>query len=472
VKILVAEDDQVSALILTRVLEKSGHSVEHATSGRHAWELAQSTSYDVIVSDWMMPEIEGLELCRLVRSQLGSPYTYFILLTAKSQREARMEALAAGVDDFLVKPLDREELQARLLAAKRILDMQDELRRHTAKLSVTMGYLETANRRFSDLFVGLPVASITFDTDGRIVEWNRASEVLYQREPKEVWQEPIASIITDREHRKWAEDFVARALRGETIENEETSFQRKDGSLRHVLYSTFPLRGSGGEILGAVCTCSDMTERRLLEQQLEEQLRLANKLNDSLAIKSRELAEANGRLEELATTDGLTGLKNHRYYNEILASQHSFAVRNKLPLSVILCDIDHFKQYNDSFGHPAGDQVLRQFAGILQENVRIEDTAARYGGEEFILLLPNCDQQTSLFIANKLRTLIESAHWQNRPVTASFGVATLGPSGPRLSRADLVDAADRALYVSKQNGRNRVSHAADVGGKAAGKTAA
>lgn len=459
-KILVAEDDQVSALILTRVLEKSGHQVDHAVSGRHAWELAQSATYDLVVSDWMMPEIDGLELCRLIRSQLNKAYTYFVLLTAKSQREARIEALAAGVDDFLVKPLDREELQARLVAAKRILDMQDELRRHTAKLSVTMGYLETANRRFSDLFIGLPVASITFDNDGRIVEWNRASEVLYQKHPKEVWQEPLVSVIADKEHREWAESFVARALAGESIDNEETQFHRPDGSMRHVVYSTFPLRSNRGVILGAVCTCNDMTERRQLEQRLEEQLRLANELNESLAEKSLELARLNDQLEELATTDGLTGLKNHRYYNEILATQYSFATRTGTPLSIILCDIDHFKQFNDSFGHPAGDQLLREFARLLESKVRNEDLVARYGGEEFVVLLPGSDREAAMNVAEKLRTVIEDAPWDLRKVTASFGVATV--TSNEISKTAAVDSADKALYASKQAGRNRVTHADDL----------
>lgn len=451
-RVLVAEDDRVSALILKRVLEELGHQVDHAATGPEAWAMVQAETYDIIVSDWMMPEIDGLELCRLVRSMLGDHYTYFILLTGKSEREARIEALAAGLDDFLVKPLDREDLQARLVNAKRILDMQTELRRHSEKLAMTMKYLETANRRFSDLFVGLPVASITFDTEGRIVEWNRCSEALYQLQPMEVWQEPIAEIIADTHHAEWAQKFVDRALAGECIESEPATVLRRDGSLRHVLYSTFPLRGSKGEILGAVCTCSDMTERLLLEQRLAEQLRIADE-------KTKELAVVNAKLEELATTDGLTGLKNKRYYTEVLAAQFALSRRNRGTLSIVLCDIDHFKQFNDTFGHPEGDRLLQKFAGILKSKTRAGDLVARYGGEEFVVLLPDADDDHAMLVAEKLRSAIERAKWELRPITASFGVSTLDPSHQEIDHTSLVSLADRALYASKHAGRNRTTHA-------------
>lgn len=471
-RILLAEDDRVSALIVRRVLEGLGHHIDSCDSGREAWAMIQSGSYDIVISDWMMPDIDGLELCRLMREQPGRTYTYYILLTAKSERKARIEALANGVDDFLVKPLDKEELVGRLASAQRVLDMQDELHNHTGKLNMTMGYLETANRRFSDLFMGLPVASITFDTYGRIMEWNRASEALYQRDPQEVWQADLVEIIADKKTRKWAKSFVQRALRGESIENEECSFIRRDGRARHVTYSTFPLRNNLGEILGAVCTCNDLTERRELEQKLEEQLHVARQLNETLELQSRELAAANARLAELANTDGLTGLKNHRYYNEVLLAHVSEAKRHGKPISVVLCDIDHFKQFNDTYGHPAGDQLLREFAALLSGKVRAEDIVARHGGEEFVVVLPNADQRSALMVAEKLRQAIEAHPWPERPITASFGVSTLVPAGPGYDASELVDLSDRALYASKQAGRNRVTHATEVLDDFAGKTAA
>lgn len=471
-RILIAEDDVVSALVLRRVLEDMGHDVDRAGSGEEAWQFAQDQPYDVVVSDWMMPGTDGLELCRLLRSRLDGAYTYFILLSAKSQREARTEAVAAGVDDFLVKPVDPEELEARLTTARRILNMQDELRARSSKLTQMMGYLESANRRFSDLFVGLPVPSITFDTDGRIVEWNRASEDLFCLTPDEVWQRDVVEVIADPGDREWARAFVERSIAGECIQNEERTIHRTDGTPRYLVYSTFPLRNNASEIIGAVCTCNDLTAQRTLERRLAEQLRVANTLNEALEARKEDLAQANARLEELATTDGLTGLKNHRFFIEALGPSLAYANRHDEPLSLVLCDIDHFKQFNDAFGHPAGDALLREFAALLRDHSRAEDLVARCGGEEFAVLLRNCSREASIQVAEKLRRVIAEHPWTLRAVTASFGVATLGDLDNRTAEA-MVDTADRALYSSKQAGRNRVTHASGLPpDAAAGKTAA
>lgn len=470
-RILIAEDDPVSALVLRRVLEDMLHEVDHAGSGQEAWTLAQASPYDVIVSDWMMPGVDGLELCRLIRSRLEGAYTYFILLSAKSQREARSEAVAAGVDDFLVKPVDSAELEARLTTARRILNMQDELRSRSAKLTQMMGYLETANRRFSDLFAGLPVPSITFDTEGRIAEWNRAAESLFDLNPDEVWQRQAVEVFADPDDLDWAESLVQRSISGQCIKNEEHTVHRADGSPQYVLYSTFPLKNNAGRIIGAVCTCSDLTAQRNLERRLAEQLRVANKLNEALEAGKEELALANARLAELATTDGLTGLKNHRTFMEALEPSLAYAERHQEPLSLIICDIDHFKQFNDAYGHPAGDALLREFAGLLSDHSRAEDLVARCGGEEFAILLRNCGPEQAIRAAEKLRAVIAGHEWSLRKITASFGVDTLVDfENPSIEA--MVASADRALYASKQAGRNRVTHAADLAGVEAGKKAA
>ncbi|HRI43159.1 MAG TPA: diguanylate cyclase [Fimbriimonadaceae bacterium] len=470
-RILIAEDDPVSALVLRRVLEDLLHDVDHAASGHEAWKLAQTSPYDVIVSDWMMPGVDGLELCRLTRSRLEGAYTYFILLSSKSEREARIEAVAAGVDDFLAKPVDTAELEARLTTARRILNMQDELRTRSAKLSQTTGYLETANRRFSDLFMGLPVPSITFDTEGRIAEWNRAAQSLFDLDADEVWQRQAVEVFADPDDLEWAESLVQRSIGGQCIENEERTVHRPDGSPRYVLYSTFPLKNNAGRIIGVVCTCSDLTAQRNLEKQLAEQLRVANNLNEALEAGKEELALANARLAELATTDGLTGLKNHRTFIEALEPSLAYAKRHREPLSLVLCDIDHFKHFNDAFGHPAGDALLREFAALLSCHSRTEDLVARCGGEEFAILLRNCGRENAIGVAEKLRAVIADHEWDLRKITASFGVQTLVDFEVPSIEA-IVESADRALYASKQAGRNRVTHAADLHSVEAGKKAA
>lgn len=169
------------------------------------------------------------------------------------------------------------------------------------------------------------------------------------------------------------------------------------------------------------------------------------------------LGAANVRLAALATHDGLTGLKNHRAFQDHLEAEVERARRYNSALTLALLDVDHFKHYNDAFGHPAGDQVLRQVADLLQAGARATDVVARYGGEEFAVILPHTDQQNARTVAERFRSAIADFDWAGggRVVTASFGVATLMPA--HADRHALVDAADRALYAAKREGRNRVA---------------
>jgi diguanylate cyclase (GGDEF)-like protein len=172
----------------------------------------------------------------------------------------------------------------------------------------------------------------------------------------------------------------------------------------------------------------------------------------------------NAQLEELAMLDGLTGLKNLRALQERLRTEAGRALRSHTPLSVLLGDVDRFKSYNDTFGHPAGDEVLRQIARLLQENAREADLAARYGGEEFVIVLPNTDHSGALVLAERFRSAVEAAPWHQRAVTISFGAATWMPSNeaednaPTLDTSALMSQADKALYESKARGRNLVTH--------------
>jgi two-component system chemotaxis response regulator CheY len=311
--ILIAEDDPVSSLLLRRALEGLDEEIVSAPNGEEAWRIVRDRQdVRIVISDWMMPRIDGLDLCRRVRALADRPYIYFILLTAKAFREDRLAGLAAGADDFLAKPLDRAELIARLNVARRLLTTQQELR-----------------------------------------------------------------------------------LRSEELERLHAELQRQ-----------------------------------------------------------------NARLAELATSDGLTGLKNHRHFRGALEAGVSLANRNGVPFSLVMLDVDHFKQYNDAFGHPAGDEVLCDLAQSLRDGVREHDVVARYGGEEFVILLPMTEAEAAQGVGERLRASIAARAWPFRPITASLGIAT---TGPRVTTpAHLLDLADRALYHSKAGGRNRVTHSHDL----------
>jgi two-component system cell cycle response regulator len=171
--------------------------------------------------------------------------------------------------------------------------------------------------------------------------------------------------------------------------------------------------------------------------------------------------EKNRALAELATVDALTSARNRRFLEDVLHAGVSFSVRHALPLSLIMLDVDDFKRYNDTFGHPAGDDVLRIVAAVLQGGLREHDIIARYGGEEFAILLPATDGESARSIAERLRASLAGQPWSLRAVTASLGVATMLPDEP-IEPAALVAAADRALYHSKARGRNCVTHLREI----------
>ena len=179
-----------------------------------------------------------------------------------------------------------------------------------------------------------------------------------------------------------------------------------------------------------------------------------------LETKQQALMQVNAQLEALATIDGLTGAKNRRAFNDQLEMEFRRALRYSTPLSLLLLDVDKFKQFNDTLGHQAGDEVLKTVAKVLMKSVRVIDFVARYGGEEFVILLPNTDAEGAIILSERLRIKIEEAPWPARAVTASFGISTLTPEfkeGPELTHA-----ADLALYASKENGRNRSTHVKDI----------
>jgi diguanylate cyclase (GGDEF)-like protein/PAS domain S-box-containing protein len=219
-------------------------------------------------------------------------------------------------------------------------------------------------------------------------------------------------------------------------------------SSRDVVFSRTP-EGLPHQILGSA---QDTTERKRIEEQIETQMLALNEYSLQLEMQQIQLEQVNAQLESLATTDGLTGLKNIRAFQERLGEEFARAKRFGEPFSVILLDVDHFKQYNDSFGHPAGDEVLKSVAQILMTSARDTDYVARYGGEEFIMYLPYTGAEGAMRAAEVLRLKIQAAEWKHRPITVSLGISVLSPSVT--SPAMLIEDADKALYLSKSGGRN------------------
>ncbi len=173
-----------------------------------------------------------------------------------------------------------------------------------------------------------------------------------------------------------------------------------------------------------------------------------------------ELEEKNRVLESLVHIDGLTGVYNHRFFQDFLGKEITRATRHERPISLVLGDIDHFKNFNDTYGHQVGDFILKEVCTVAQDSLREHDIIARYGGEEFVFVLPETDTEGAKLVAERLRSVIADHQFKgddtSYQVTMSLGVATMSPEGETFKKNEFIGFADEALFNAKQRGRNRV----------------
>ncbi len=299
--ILIAEDNPDSRNLLQHTLNRAGYEVVSVQNGRAALQQFKKKFFPIILTDWIMPVMDGLELCRAIRAIPSEGYVLIILLTAKDTKADIITGLEAGADDYLTKPFHKAELLARIKTGKRILELE------------------------------------------------------------------------------------------------------------------------------------------------------------------RSLKKVNEEIKLLSVTDSLTGCYNRGYLTENMAKEIKRARRYLRPLSLILCDIDHFKSVNDDYGHPGGDQVLKMFVNCISKSIREgADWQARYGGEEFVIVLPETNTQGALVVAERIRSCVSNmkVEFQGNEIqiTASFGVTSFEPthSNENTSLQAMTNQADKYLYQCKQEGRNMV----------------
>jgi len=299
--ILIVEDDPVSRRLLEKTLVKAGHEFVSVENGRKALEEFKERFFPIVLTDWMMPEMNGLQLCRAIRERTNTGYVFTVLLTAKDSKDDIVAGLEAGADDYLTKPVNQAELIARIKTGIRILELE------------------------------------------------------------------------------------------------------------------------------------------------------------------RSLKRANEEIRILSITDPLTGCYNRGYMTERLPQEIKRAKRYRHSLSLVLCDIDHFKKINDTYGHQVGDRILKEFVQWINESIRDGvDWLARYGGEEFLIVVPETDTKGACCVVERLRRMLSQKaieiQGERIRITASFGVTGLDPDTPdeKISPEALITQADECLYQAKQEGRNRV----------------
>lgn len=297
-KVLVADDDPIFRHVLQSCLEKWGYHVVAVENGADAWKILQAPGApQMVILDWMMPGLDGLEVCRKLRRPGEGPYRYLLLVTAKDNKQDIVAGLEAGADDYLTKPFDVDELRARVRSGTRILQLQDAL------------------------------------------------------------------------------------------------------------------------------------------------------------LKAHE------KLQFEAAHDGLTGIWNRRAILDLLKKEVERHHRNGQSLGIIMADVDHFKRVNDSYGHPAGDTVLRQVSERIAKSLRGYDFVGRYGGEEFLVIVPGCDAENLRISAERIRNSISNHSMETDAgqisLTISLGVVSVQANSV-YDYETMLQAADTALYRAKANGRDRV----------------
>jgi diguanylate cyclase (GGDEF)-like protein/PAS domain S-box-containing protein len=241
-----------------------------------------------------------------------------------------------------------------------------------------------------------------------------------------------------------------RALEGEVVTADEDRYETGDGRVQWLRWEVRPWHDLDG-LGGVVVFTEDITNRK---QAIDELRKLNAELEQRVRERTTQLEQLAREMEEQSLTDPLTGLPNRRALDHKLGVEVRLALRHQVPLSLLLLDVDNFKQYNDSFGHQAGDEVLRALGRSLQLQTRTTDFAGRWGGEEFAVLLRHTDEDGARVVAERIREAVELAPWTRRAVTVSIGSATLWR--PAADDVALLAAADRALYDAKRAGRNRV----------------
>lgn len=401
-KILVAEDDAVARLFLKATLRSFGHEAILCANGRAAIQAFEEHRPYIVISDWMMPEMDGLELCQGIREKVLDHYTYFILQSARSTRQDFRAAMEAGVDDFLAKPIDREDLFVRLRVAERIIQQRLEA--------------EGKIRLLARFPADNPNPVLQVDREFRIVYANDASLPLLGQ-----WRCAVGGFIAP-ELRRLAEALHTTGRRQEvevTCANRVYSFSSTSVSPEGVAY----LYGH------------DVTDRKQAERDL-------------IALKNQA--------EETALHDQLTGLPNRRLFQERLQLETARALRAGTKVALVMVDIDNFKQINDGFGHAVGDGVIVTVARCLREHLRNTDTVCRWGGDEMVLLITDLKERAN--VAAVCGKLIRAVKQQTiKSGTAAAASLSLGSalfpddsSDPTL----LMQQADHALYTAKADGRD------------------
>ncbi len=473
-------DDQIQNLrTLSSLLEQEGYRVRKATSGFMALETVHVELPDLILLDVRMPEMDGYDLCERLKAEPDTAKLPVIFLSALDDGPGKVRAFAVGAADYVTKPFQAEEVLARInhqLTIRRqqlLLLEQNRRLQQQAEREKLVGDITQRIRQSLDLFEILKTAVeevrqvlqvdrvmiYRFDPDwsGKIVtESVSSSELSILHESID---DPCFRADWHIIYRQGYIGLVADVKAG----NLTPCYVSLMDSFQVRAFMSLPLLRQD-ELWGLLIAHHCSSTRDWQDWEVELSRQLVNQL--AIAIQQAELYQqlqiANHKLERLARVDGLTQVANRRYFDEYLEREWTRMIREREPLSLILCDVDFFKRYNDTYGHQAGDDCLVRIAQALERSTRRPaDLVTRYGGEEFAIILPNTDVDGAVQVAGLIRTEVQklaiphSRSTVSPIVTVSIGIASTQPS-PTFLLTQLIAEADRGLYQAKIQGRDRV----------------
>jgi two-component system, cell cycle response regulator len=449
-RILVVDDIAANVRLLEARLQAEYFEVVTADNGADALMICDQGLADIVLTDVMMPGMDGFEVCRRLKSAPQTAHLPVIIVTALDQPSDRLKGLEAGADDFLTKPVNEVALLARVRSLVRLKMVTDELRERA---------IETRDLGFGD-----PLAEAAADNglggrillvDDRASSCERVMQTLGAHHTVLHEPDPQKALFTATDE---APDLVIVSLDlsghdGLRLCSQLRSLERT----RNIAVLMLAEAEDTGRILrGLDLGVNDYIVRPIDRNELLARCRTQVR-RKRFTDRLRETVHASF---ELAVVDPLTGLNNRRYLDSHFGPMLDEALNRGRPLSVMVLDIDRFKQINDTHGHDAGDAVLKEFAQRIRGCVRAVDLAVRLGGEEFVVLMPDTPVETAQFVAERIRSRIERDTFEVSrdrpyvPVTVSIGVSVVG--GPTEDVHSLLRRADEALYAAKTGGRNRV----------------
>ena len=487
---MIVEDHAEMLQVLKKFLGERGFEIVEADSGEIALNLVNKSEPDIILLDIMLPGISGIEVAKKIRSNgFTDNYIPIIMLTAKSEIKDVINGLEVGADDYIIKPFSFDELIARVNSAIRIKRLNDNLRLKSAELitanqkiyQLNQSLIEKNKELRKKIYDLRNIFDISLELHSILDVDRLINSTLLSLIGKFSCKSAIFFLSTKRnEHRL----TVINSKGLYKSETENLVIQKSDPLLTHLskhqnphLLKDLPesvLKSPGVQALRKInmelaspISVIHNAQNALIglgprvndNPYTENELELLMTINNivSIALSNAGLYD---EVTELSYTDGMTDLHNYRYFEMRLREEVMRHTRTKQDVSLIIMDVDYFKNYNDTLGHQAGDVVLKQLGHILKETVRENDIVARYGGEEFAVILPGVSKEGVMILAERLRARVEETPFPNEEVqpsgnlTISVGTASL-PYDAKDS-TELIYKADTALYHAKRTGRNRV----------------